>query len=362
MKILHIPKYLGTGMRHGGTRREEQVQELLEEAFPPPHELHTLCILPHRLEWRALAAADIGFYFRLLCIGLPRLLWRGLSLRGAAWLLVYGVAMRRKILRLAPDHVFLEGSYGASLLLAELLGEAGITYSLLPHNIQFMVPEHRDNFFRNGGIAFEWELRAFRGAVRVHCISSLDRQVADCVGARTALLPYYPVRAECGRFAAIRTDRATTPKKHVLVLGTAFNPPTRAGMQRLLREIAAAPGWTAPVVVAGYGTEMLGEPGSAQIRIAGSVPEAELEALLREASFLMVWQPATTGFLTRLIESNLSGIPVVVVGDYAQAAGLEAWGIARVEGLSGLHEGGMPAGGAACFERPGPESLRADPD
>jgi hypothetical protein len=99
----------------------------------------------------------------------------------------------------------------------------------------------------------------------------------------------------------------------MFMLGSASNPPTAQGMRRVL-DFVSKVNPSMPLVVAGYGTELLaGEyhelPKS--VSIHGSVAPAELLKMLSTCRAVLVFQEASSGALTRLQEMRLAGIPVI---------------------------------------------------
>lgn len=356
MKVLHISIFHGAVDRHGGARRSDQICEALAELADDNLEVETISLA--RREFSKIRLMECILFIRFALLRLPILLYQGLSLLGAMWLLRYGPSIRAAIYRSKPDHVLLEFSTGAPALVAMVLSELQVPFSVLPHNVEFMVPGQEDGTFRGGGAAFESEVGTYKRAVLAFCISDFDRRVLQCLSINASLFPYYPVRDDVEGFLEVRRQRVGRNKRHLLVLGTALNPPTRKGMEGLLEEINAAAQWTIPVIVAGFGTEALQQLSSSRIKVLGGVSRDVMSSLLLDAYAVIVSQPATSGFLTRLVECNLSGIPVYVTGAYAQADGLEEKGIFHVESVLSLKDGMVDRnGGFDLFQRPDAKAL-----
>ena len=96
-----------------------------------------------------------------------------------------------------------------------------------------------------------------------------------------------------------------------MLLGSASNYPTRKGMQVLL-DYAARKHLPFDLGVAGYRTEALSVPQQSGIRFYGTVKNEELDKILEETDAVLVYQPPTTGALTRVPEMLVAGIPVFV--------------------------------------------------
>ena len=120
-----------------------------------------------------------------------------------------------------------------------------------------------------------------------------------------ALLYQLPsaVKEQCQQVKELRMESS---KDYYLMLGSAINPPTRIGMEEVLREWDRAK----PLVVAGFGTEQLKQYGFSNIQIVGSVNDEKLLDLQLHCKALIVNQPATTGALTRIEEFLAAGIPI----------------------------------------------------
>ena len=82
--------------------------------------------------------------------------------------------------------------------------------------------------------------------------------------------------------------------------------------------------------VAGFGTDIFKEFNSINIQILGSVTDKELKDLMKKAKCLIVNQAQTTGFLIKIVDFNIAGIPIFVTSEYYQAYNLEKFGIFRL--------------------------------
>jgi hypothetical protein len=224
----------------------------------------------------------------------------------------------------------------------------------LPHNIEALLaktfPIHVDVERAGQGLAAE--MRWLARADAVWAIGRLDQDIFQLFGIAAALLPYAPPPPRAAELLALRADRASAPGRPLLILGTAHNVPTRTGMLEqlaMLRRLAGTP--LPPVIVAGYGTEQLADPGLAGVSFRGSLGWPELRCQLAGAAALWVHQAPMSGALTRITESLVAGVPVIANGwaarGHAAMPGLEVYAddadfIARVGGLP-------PTAPAPCF-------------
>lgn len=356
MRVIHFSLFFGLEERHGGVRRSEQIRETLIALSLGKFEIETVCL--NSKDVRVFGLFDFLKFFAFFIRRLPFLLLQGYSVFGIVWLLRYGAGIFGKINAHKAGHAFLEYSVGVPTFVALMLSDRNIPYSILPHNIEFMVPNQRDKFFRSFGAAVEREVSVYRHAVVAHCISRFDQSILDCFSIKTNVFPYFPVMRDVKEFHGIRRMRLQRKRGHVLILGTAYNPPTKQGMEVLLKAISDEPEWRVPVVVAGYGTEAFDGWASDKIKIMGCVSSQSLKELMVQAHYVIVAQPATTGFMTRLIECNLSGVPVFIAGSYAQAEGLESMGIFRFKDVRGLlAQNEIDMEGLVLFPEPSQEAL-----
>jgi hypothetical protein len=314
---------------HGGARRSAQLVELLSET-------HALALNRPTSPWAAARIASrspmaLARAFGLFLSSRP---W-GLSLRGMAAFVLYGGWFLRLLKTHRPNTVYLEIGPSLGLVIGSIAAASGVRYLAFPHNIEFLVPGQEQRLFRSEEAALAAEIATYRAAAAVVTISDFDSGVIECLGIAAHTLPYFPASQHVAALHAIKDARGASAKNHYLVLGTVRNPPTEAGMRRLLDLIrkAAVPH---QFVVAGYGSESLAGVAPPNVRVAGTVSDAELADLMTRCHGLVLFQPQTSGFLTRITEANLAGIPVHVLGGYRQAAHLEKFGIFAIDDLTSL--------------------------
>lgn len=338
---IHCPAFLG-GARHGGVRRSEQILALLADAFGPER----VCT--------AAPPGDFGALLRRRLAGSPTRFARAL-LESRHW---EKGAVDRVRWALSSIHyaealgtpreatAWIEYSSSYSRYAPRVASNLGIPYVLFPQNIEFLV---RGRVSRIPGGEFEREIDAIREAELVVCICDQDAAICETFNERVAVVPYHPGPADLDSFACIRRRRAQSPKRRYLALGSAVNPSTHPGFREVVELLRSSGIDREEILVVGYGTETLrGVLGDGAV-VLGSVESQNLEDLLSSCCGVVVHQRQTSGFLTRLVELNLSGVPVLVAGGYRQAAGLEEYGVFRgVEAF--LAE--VPQGPFRSFEAP----------
>ncbi len=159
----------------------------------------------------------------------------------------------------------------------------------------------------------ERELSWLRTADQTWTISEFDRKIFELFGLRAQSLPYFPPKARRDELLEIRAARKALPKKHILILGTVGNSPTRLGMIEQLKFIEKNAhvfgDW--PIVLAGFGTKQLPTLSSGRVTVLGEQSWESVKELLKNAIGLWAHQAPMTGALTRITEALTAGVPVV---------------------------------------------------
>ncbi len=177
----------------------------------------------------------------------------------------------------------------------------------MPHNIESLVAKHSVEALREEVINLQ----------RCDCLFAISKEetwLLRLLGMKTYYLPYYPPKEAEGQLLSIRKrreDRKTNARKRFLLLGSVTNSPTRKGVQLLL-DYAAGKSLLFDLCVAGYKTESLNIPKQPNISLLGTVTNDELDRLLEETDAALIYQPPTTGALTRIPEMLVAGVPVFV--------------------------------------------------
>ena len=183
----------------------------------------------------------------------------------------------------------------------------------MPHNIESLV---RSKSVGSLGA----EVANLRHCDRVFAISREDTWLLRLFGLDAHFLPYYPPEEAESFMLSIRQKRGRREagqRKVFALLGSATNTPTRSGMQALV-DFAATRELPFDLQVAGYGTESLRQVASPQISFLGTLSNEDLEKLLVDIDGMIIYQPPTTGALTRIPEMLLAGIPVFANFDAAR--------------------------------------------
>ena len=289
---------------HGGVLRSRQIAELVCRSFSGAQE----CLAP---DIRATSPAARARLLWEIGGRLPTVFGQRLDVRDAAYM---GL-----ISRLFADHDLKRGdvvvvdadrSSGRGLMAAATA--RGLSVVALPQNFEGLMPaEWPPRFDLDAMLAMmRRDVNWLSRTAQVWAIGALDQELLQLFGIPACLLPYWPPAQRCQELLALRQLRATSAREHVLVLGSATNPPTRTGMLELLKFLRQRPVGL-PVVVAGYGTDQLAAELSPGVRVVGEQSDEQLRTLLARAHLLWVHQGPMTGALTRVTEALIAGIPIL---------------------------------------------------
>ncbi|MFC2108304.1 hypothetical protein ACFLS5_02465 [Candidatus Bipolaricaulota bacterium] len=325
-RIIFIPEF-GQG-EGGGNQRSSQLAADIAKVFG---ETKSLDISYHKkkAEWLMAVALLPVVWYKLRTYNLTTLGWlRACSLYK---ILRKDLAQKREVLFL------IEGFHSVFLILGILIRESREQYITFPQNIEFMVPGSHNKHFRTLEGRFRAEISLYRGAIRNVTISEFDRAIIETFSANACTYPFYPIEERLRFLRKVKTARRGSPGREVLILGTTLNVPVRMAVEDFLRKVSGHKCGEFKINVAGLGTEKLCEYASSEITIMGTISAEKLAQVLASAYCVLVPVLQTTGFMTRLVDMNLAGIPVVIFGNYLQARNLKDYGIyfaERIEDLS----------------------------
>jgi hypothetical protein len=301
-----------SGWGTGGHRRARQLLDLLQRSGAPvsvvgPDRTTALSGL-RRADWKTVVAYARGVkrppLARLrVAAGFARNYgdWRGTFARyPKARVLIWEDTMNPHTPRAAKD--------------------AGLRVVAVPQNLEALLPDSPDA--RTGQTlpwSFEYEIAQLKRADAVFTISREEQWLLRLRGVNAEFLPFFPPVGERSPWLEVRSRRQTPAQGPYLVLGSAANPPTRAGMRDVLRWWGSEAGPPAPVQVIGYGTESLKELQNDRIEVLGAVDDAALREHVSRARAVILHQFAAIGALIRVSEMLLAGVPVVASGIAARS-------------------------------------------
>ena len=309
---FHIQSFSDNIHANGGVRRSEQIISLaasegLSSVAPPTTRECRMLMLARPFSLFKAALLTIR-------VGLPALSFKGMrrSLRYGTWLV-------EQLRKHKDEPVWIELTPERNILIGALLAASGRSYVAFPHNIEFLVPQQSQSVFRGPSKEFLIERTIFRKAKRVVTISNFDSAVVRSLGVTIVQqLPYSPVAKHREELLKIRSRRTHSVKDGIIILGSVGNRPTRDGILQVLRQIAGIH-TKKKFTLAGFGTELLEKEAPSSVSVIGSISNESLIELLVKCEAMIICQPQTSGMLTRLVEADVAGVPVWLLGDYLQA-------------------------------------------
>lgn len=317
-KIYRYTNYQSNPYGNGAHKRTAQISELLDT---------------NGIEWQIIPSGfnpgSFSFYYFNKCIktivyfirvlfiirrvchprSMYRSIWSVTHFKG-----VFGVPKTK------TDQVILwESTKMDFSFVVPLFRKKGYSIIAVPHNIESLVPSQKSAITNR--ISPKWimeEIRVLKKCNQVFTISGEDSIFLSKYGINAKYLPYYPPDNICENLLRIRKIREqqigiTKNRKNILLLGSAINPPTKEGMTDRINFFNRQVHSIFDIIVAGYGTEQLKQlhSNNNNIRFYGELTNEQLIETLIETDMLLVHQPATSGALTRIIESLIAGIPVL---------------------------------------------------
>ena len=259
----------------------------------------------------------------LRCV--PFLSRNGVGLRLLLKTLVFGVT---PLSRITPESkVLLEIGTGISIPFSLILIKLSVDFHTFPHNIEHLVPAQGKIGFQNEDKLKRAEFFIHKRAISVFVISAFDQKILLKAGVENIhIFTYFPTGENYSRLSKIRERRKSSPKKITIVLGSVLNGPTKIAFEDYLN--VRIIGNRGPFYCIGHGMKRFRD----KIIKAGGIcldglTDLELDELLVESENVVVPATRTSGLITRVVDMNLAGIPVNIVGDYEQFKGHEQYGI-----------------------------------
>ena len=302
MKVLYHSIYAPNPSGHGGEKRSCQLQEW--------HTKSGIELIPLELkpqEHLSIASLWHSFWLMLCVYGCQ------------GWKSLYIFMRHVKHLSLIYSHIvdffqtknadifYWESTRDVWYILPYLAKKYNKQVVAFPHNLEALVGGQTSTIFSwNAEQRFAREMAVLRACERVYAISNEETWLLQLMGVNAEALLYQLPTAIKEQCQKVKERRMESSKDYYLMLGSAINPPTRIGMEEVLREWDSAK----PLVVAGFGTEQLKQYESGEVQIVGGVNDEELLDLQLHCKALIVNQPATTGALTRIEEFIAADIPI----------------------------------------------------
>lgn len=188
----------------------------------------------------------------------------------------------------------------------------GIRTSILPHNLESLVPTQLSPF--TGKVSPDWfseEVKLLKLCDSVQVISREEQWILQCFGLADVRFLEYEPQLEDSLVSGVVTARKSSPKTQFIVLGTANNPPTKLGMEKLI-DFLDAHALDSQINVIGRETENLfPATRNPNIKILGFLSDADIAEYYETAKACLIYQVPTSGALTKIPELLRMDIPII---------------------------------------------------
>jgi hypothetical protein len=204
----------------------------------------------------------------------------------------------------AEDLFFGMGSYYAAL-------DHEIPIIALPHNIDSLTIAAGSVGAKARRLAMEMAM--LKKASHVCSISQWDSMLHSQFGITSDILSYFPPAEWEAELREKRNHRTFTNGAEYLIAGSCHNEMTRRGIQQLVDYLCDQ------IWPHGYSfhlaglkvAELIHVKNPSLIKVHGFLPAEEFKQLHASVKCLIVHQTTGSGALTRILDSLISGIPVV---------------------------------------------------
>jgi hypothetical protein len=317
----------------GGKHRSQQLLEILERDRRPLPGL----VVNNKFPRMATVLSGINFWLRY---GRYKPLGLASFRTSGHFLNVY-----KGILHEHPDiqAVVIEGTGFGTPMITTYLKKRGIRVFFTPANIEALVSYDRIWTHRLDATArLHEEIRYFRQADGVFCISLTDQWLLSVLGVKAHYLPYWPPQPLWQNIAYRRSIRRPDAVQDFYVYLADFgNEPNYKGFIEMLTLYGPRfQSLNARIKLVGKGAERLLkliEPHPA-FEMEGFVTEERLEQLLSTCKGVVLHHYPSSGFLTRVVELWLSNIPIysnlAASKDFAHMPGIHTF----ADFLEGRHQ------------------------
>lgn len=147
------------------------------------------------------------------------------------------------------------------------------------------------------------------------CISREETWLLNNLGIRALYYPYKPDSDHIENMKKLSLNRSVTPKKDILMFGSAVNMPTYDGMKRVIiqfDQFKAILSQEDCLLIGGYNTEQLKQfVNHKAIKILGTLEKSELDDLFCRVKAILIYQEKGSGALTRVKDIMAGNIPIV---------------------------------------------------
>lgn len=318
MKIYWLSKFTPDPYGHGGNKRSYQVLFALRGLG---YDIHALDYSEFKASASFFSISRLTWSSILICLKSFRFR-RFFSIR-AFYIDCLRIEFLNSLPLSAKDLFIWEATDSQFWFVPFFAKKKGCRVFAFPHNLESLVPSQRSYLSGKGSLKWLREELWYLGkADKVYTMSTEERWLLSFYISNTETFPYLPVGQSRAFLEQVRIQReqrgldspATTKSpRRILVLGSATNTPTRMGLLDILCYLSKRTYADLEFHIAGFGTDTVKAvvPFNAAFYWHGEISHQELERILVESDLALVYQPPTSGALTRVVEFIFAGVPVI---------------------------------------------------
>lgn len=201
-----------------------------------------------------------------------------------------------------------------------LVKKTGLKIIGLPHNLESLVYSQK-SYKTPSLISPSWldeEIQYLGWCDELFTISREEQWLLSLLLEKIEVkfLPYFATKMVFKNLLKIRDLRANEKlSNHIMILGSAVNPPTLKGLRQLKEYIKNEKIDSFNFDFVGFSMSYLTEENEKlpdNIKIFDNVPYNILENKLSKALCVLIYQVPSTGALTKIYELQLAGVPIIV--------------------------------------------------
>lgn len=310
MKVAYFPSFF-VGVNHGGKKRTHQIYSELVNAYGNSS-IDVFDIEHYFKEHKYSVFIMLKVTIILLCNFSFYLSFKTQFKRSFTKFFV-----KKSISKDVYSKIAIEQAPGFSLFFCDYFIDNNLDYDLYLHNIEFCV---NGQSFTDDGYIYETVKASYINAKKIVTISKLDNDISKIFNLNSVILPY--------KFEIVDQNQKLNIGRHEtgqgkvgLILGSVKNPPTKAGITKLVERINSDRSFFTDFtfILVGFSTDTLRYLASDRVDVRGEVTDTELQSLVGEVDAFFVYQPPTSGWLTRITEMETKQLPIYINEDYSQA-------------------------------------------
>lgn len=307
-KIYYCSPHISDPNGYGGARRNAQVKDILMRFFPDVIELKTDVLYSSK--------------FKKILTGVKsaQRIIKAPNLKAIKNIIHTDILINYhldKFSDLRDNILICEGYCPSNWFLVEVTRKLNCKFIVFPQNLESLVPLSKS--IQTGKQSPDWfqeELTALQKCDGVFTISREEQWLLGLYGLESGFMPYFPLAEAQKELLSIRDKRTKTPEivenNSFLCIASAHYYPTYLGMKSLIELFESSP-ISAKLLIGGFGSEVLSSCiTSSKVELVGQLSQDKINDLHTRVKAVIINQPYSTGALTKIPETLISGVPIIL--------------------------------------------------